>query len=118
MNRERARYPRHLDFIRQLPCVVCLNNIQTEACHLRASNADYGKVNPGVGRKPDDFWVNPLCGEHHREQHQMNELDFWASNKINAFELAMRLWEASGDFAKAEKIVLDTAEGRLCHDNA
>lgn len=112
---KRQRSPKHLEMIRQLPCVVCLDNISTEACHLRASSAEYGKVNPGVGQKPDDRWTTPLCGEDHREQHQMNELDFWGLHRINPFELALKLWDASGNYEEAERIVRDTAEGRLCH---
>lgn len=48
-----------------------------EAAHLRYTALAYGRKNPGMSRKSDDCWVNPLCAKHHREQHAMNEERFW-----------------------------------------
>lgn len=115
MNRQRQRSPKHLDMIRGLPCVVCLRENETEACHLRASDSRYGKVNPGLGRKADDKWTTPLCGDHHREQHSMNELRFWSSHGINPFQLALCLWGATGSHEIMERIVRETAQGEQCY---
>jgi hypothetical protein len=43
-----------------------------------------------MGEKSSDKWALPLCGKHHREQHSMNEREFWASYGIDPFALAMR----------------------------
>ena len=95
----------HLDFVRGLPCAVCGNNIQTEAAHLRAGDLLYGKRNTGRGEKPSDIWVLPLCGEHHREQHDQNESEFWRRHGINPFVLALSLTACSGDQETAETVI-------------
>jgi hypothetical protein len=86
----RIKDAKHLDYIRSLPCTICGDNTTTEAAHLRTSNIDLGKNDHGWGR-PSDKWVLPLCGRHHREQHTMNELKFWASYGIDPFLTAMKL---------------------------
>ena len=40
-----------------------------------------------MAEKPSDKWAVPLCNRHHREQHGMNEMDFWKCNGINPFVL-------------------------------
>ena len=97
----RQRQPRvhsagHLAFIRSLPCCICSNNIETEACHIRHSGPD--KPHAGIAQKPDDRWTVPMCGAHHRKQHSMNERAFWVSQGIDPLKLAVRLWGVSGDY--------------------
>lgn len=101
----RRRDEKHLDFIRSLPCVICRNNIETEACHIRFSDARIGKLNPGVGARPHDFFTVPLCGKHHREQHQGSEPKFWQSHNIDPILLALMLYAISGDSEEAERII-------------
>ena len=106
----RQRQPRerdeaHLQFIRQCPCLVCLNNIETEAAHVRFSDARAAKDNPGVGQKPDDGWTVPLCSSHHREQHSMGEVKFWDQKMIDPLFVAMALYLNSGDLEAAETII-------------
>ncbi len=91
----REKLDRHLNFIRGLPCLVCGNNIQTEACHVRMSDARIAKVNAGVGQKPDDFFCVPLCGEHHREQHTGSEPRFWQKHGVDPILYALRLWSVT-----------------------
>ena len=86
----RQKDARHLAWIRQQPCCICGDNTTTEAAHLRTSNIEIGKDDHGWGR-PSDKWALPLCGKHHREQHSMNEMDFWKCHGINPFILAMTL---------------------------
>lgn len=90
----RAKDAKHLNYIRSLPCCICGDNTSTEAAHLRTSNIEIGKDDHGWGR-PDDKWALPLCGKHHREQHSMNEMDFWECHGINPFILAMTLKRVS-----------------------
>ena len=95
MTELRQRQPRekdakYLEFIRSLPCCICGDNTTTEAAHLRTSNIEIGKDDHGWGR-PDDKWALPLCGKHHREQHTMNEMDFWRCHGKDPFLIAMTL---------------------------
>lgn len=106
----RFRQPRiedgkHLAFIRQCPCLVCLDNTATEACHIRFTDRRAAKDNPGVGQKPHDFWTVPLCGKHHREQHSMNEERFWDGAMIDPLFVAMALYLNTGDIEAAEAII-------------
>lgn len=106
----RQRSPRrhdekHLAFVRQLPCLVCLDNTATEAAHVRFSDTRAAKQNPGVGQKPSDWWVVPLCGKHHREQHTMNEEAFWDQAMIDPLFVAMALYLSSGDIDAGETII-------------
>ncbi len=103
--KNRVHDEKHLDFIRSLPCACCLNDIETEAAHLRVSSAAHGKVNPGVGCKPDDRWTIPLCGRHHREQHGGGELTFWNKHGIDPFKLSTDLWINTGDYAAGCRII-------------
>lgn len=88
----RERDERHLDFIRSQPCCICGDNTTTEAAHIRTSKIEIGKDDGGWGR-PSDKWALPLCGKHHREQHAMNEMKFWAMHGIDPFMLAISLKE-------------------------
>lgn len=91
----RQRQPRekdkkHLDFIRSQPCCICGDNTTTEAAHIRTSNPALGKDDFGWGR-PSDQWATPLCGAHHREQHTMAELKFWAKYGLDPFLIAIQM---------------------------
>jgi len=102
----RTRDDRHLAFIRQLPCLVCLDNTSTEACHVRFTDRRAAKFNPGMGQKPSDWWTVPMCGKHHREQHAGNEQDFWFNvHGIDPIAVAAWLYLVSGDYEAGEMIV-------------
>lgn len=102
--------PQHLERVRQLPCAVCLNPIETEAAHVRFSDARIGKTNPG-GKKPDDKFTVPLCSRHHREQHQMgDERAFWDKYNRDPILLALAIY-AADDHEEAERIVIGGCNG-------
>ena len=101
----RAENKDHLAFVRQLPCVCCHNNIETEAAHIRSGNREYGKRPTGKAEKPDDIWVLPLCGRCHRESHGINEVNYWNNKGINPWDMALRLFASSGDHELAEEII-------------
>jgi len=63
------RSRKHLIFISTQPCVLC-NATNVQSCHIRYAGA-------GMGLKPCDSFVVPMCVEHHTEQHSMNERLFW-----------------------------------------
>jgi hypothetical protein len=79
----------YLDYIRSQPCCICGEDTTVEAAHLRVGSINDDKPDTGMGEKSSDKWALPLCGKHHREQHAMNELEFWASYGINPFKLAL-----------------------------
>lgn len=104
------KYPRqhdekHLAFIRQMPCLICLNNVSTEAAHIRFSDARAAKVNSGVGAKPHDRWAVPLCGDHHKVQHSMGERRFWDEAMIDPLFVSMALYLNTGDHEAGETII-------------
>jgi hypothetical protein len=101
----REHNDRHLDFIRGLPCAVCGNPLATEAAHLRAGNLKYGKLPAGMQEKSSDKWALPLCSGHHREQHKVNEQQFWKACGINPWVLAMTLHNCSGDYTMATTVL-------------
>lgn len=104
------RHPRqhsdaHLKFIRTLPCIVCKNEHETEAAHIRFGDLRVAKPKAGIGEKPDDAFTLPLCGQCHRTQHGMNEKAFWGS--VDPVFYALALWRVSGDHERGTQIVLN-----------
>jgi hypothetical protein len=69
------------------------------------SDARIAKVNPGIGQKPHDFFTLPLCGNHHREQHAMNEAAFWSGYRIDPILLALAIYAVTGDAEEADRII-------------
>ena len=49
-----------------------------ECAHVRNGSG------AGMGQKPDDWRVVPLCSEHHRNQHIVGEQTFWKGIDIEA----------------------------------
>jgi hypothetical protein len=101
----RQKDDRHLEFIRSLPCLVCMNDIETEAAHLRAANRRWGKPYTGKQEKPHDMWTLPVCGRCHRKQHTMNEVQFWQERGIDPWGTALSLYAASGDHELAQEVI-------------
>ena len=88
----RERDESYLDYIRSQPCCLC-GGIDADAAHIRVGSINDGKRETGMGEKPSDRWAVPLCRRHHREQHSMNEMEFWLSYGIDPFALAMHFHE-------------------------
>ena len=105
IRRPRQKNDKHLDFIRGLPCAVCLNPTETEAAHVRYPDLRFGKRPTGKAEKPDDAFTVPLCGAHHREQHQQAERAWWDGYQIDPLMLALALYKVSGDHEAGERIV-------------
>lgn len=99
----------HLAFIRKLPSVLS-GAMGCEACHIRIGSALHRKKHTGMGQKPDDAWTLPLTPGEHKRQHSENELAFWRSYGIDPFELAIRLYEVSGDLEAGAKIIASARE--------
>ena len=94
----------HLDFIRQLPSVIS-GAYGCEAAHIRAGNPTYRKKRTGMQQKPDDCWTLPLTPSEHKEQHSINEMDFWREHNIDPFRLALDLYAVTGNNDRAREII-------------
>jgi len=97
----RIRTPKHLIWIRTLPCLISGREIGIEAAHVRYGDPRHNKRPTGMAERPDDRWAVPLCHQIHRTgpgaQHRANERVWWASRMIDPLAIAAALWNASGD---------------------
>lgn len=107
----------HLRFIRSLDCLVCHDNTGTQAAHIRFSDAAHGKVNAGVGAKPDDRYAVPLCGDCHYTQHATgSEQYYWKLVGIDPLLIAEQLYAVSGDHEAGCEIVENAQAGQMLCD--
>ena len=102
------RCPRHLAFVRGLPCLACgvsPDHGAIQAAHIRVGP---GSGKGGIGLKPGDDRVVPLCADCHRRQHDHGEPAFWSGLDIgDPLGLAARLFAATGDRTAARRLVFD-----------
>jgi hypothetical protein len=68
------------------------------------SDARIAKPETGIGRKPPDYFVVPLCGRHHRQQHEGSEREFWWCEQEPILK-ALALYAVSGDYEAGLQIV-------------
>jgi hypothetical protein len=95
--RDRKECPKFLAYLRTLPCVITHTRHNIHAAHIRFSDAASGKINPGIGKKPDDRHALPLCFELHtgdprKSQHSMSERGFWQRYGVDPIATADKLW--------------------------
>lgn len=95
----------HLDFIRGLHCLRCGDNTSVEAAHIRMADSRIAKPITGIGIKPDDRFVVPLCGRCHRGQHSRGERAWWQARQVDPVLVALALFSVSGDHDEGSKIV-------------
>lgn len=95
----KRKYPKHKAWLRTLPC--CVTGIQgyTEAAHIRYQTGG------GMGLKPHDKWCIPLSSGRHSYQHEIGEKRFWGSMIDDAKNLALKLFEISGDTDTAINLI-------------
>ena len=90
------RCPAHLQWVRGHECSVqnndCLGKV--EAAHVRDG------TDCGLGVKPSDIFVVPLCSWHHRQQHNVGEKQFEFRHKISMIDIAEDLTRRSPHRAK------------------
>lgn len=100
---------RHLKAVKSLPCTTCGSDPPSEAAHVRMGSRAHGKRPTGMGEKPSDKWVVPLCGYCHRNgrkaQHRMGERQFWLMHGIDPFPLCEALYAASPNIEQMIVIV-------------
>lgn len=97
--------PKHLAWIRTLSCLICGDQTSVEAAHVRYADPSVGKPESGMGRKPSDAFVVPLCSDCHREQHKGSEHAFWNHYRIDPNVVALALWHSSEDIEIATVIL-------------
>jgi hypothetical protein len=105
MRQPRIHSEKHLQFIRGCPCVVCGDNTSTEAAHVRYGSLRAAKRRTGMQEKPSDCWTVPLCGAHHRKQHEMGEVTFWTLHGRDPIFIAALLWLHTGNQEAAEQVI-------------
>lgn len=98
--RPRETAAAHLNFIRELPCLLC--GADSEAAHIRYGSLNHGKPGSGASEKPSDKYTVPLCPQHHRletnSQHGSgDEKGWWKQHGIDPIVISALLWQVSGD---------------------
>lgn len=85
----RWRSPAHLTFIRSFRCAFpgC-SGMPIEAAHVRLGSG------AGMGQRPDDHRVVPLCKHHHTSQHAQGEATFWHTYEIASGQTVDQLLDA------------------------
>ena len=101
----RVKSASHEEFVRALPCLICGDNTTTEAAHISYADMRYGKFGRGKGQKEESIWVVPLCGMHHRRQHEVGEKYFWITNGVDPCRVAAALFIRSQDYQTALQIL-------------
>lgn len=84
----RVRSPRHLARIRTLRCCV-------PYCPGQPIEAHHVRIGAGVGIKPSDDAVTPLCQFHHRQLHDTGRHTFEGRYAVDLSAIARRHAAAS-----------------------
>lgn len=100
------RAPKHLAFLRKLPCVVTgYVGHGIEAAHIRLG------TNGGTGMKPGDDWAIPMWRDEHRKQHE-GEASYWGNRLDKVKELAQNLYDNTGDVETCLRLIRDFKNDR------
>lgn len=78
---------KHQKFVASFPCVVCGNDTQVQACHIR-SIPKVGNIGKGIR---DCRFLIPMCFTCHSIQHNIGELKFFELYNINPILISMKL---------------------------
>jgi hypothetical protein len=102
----RERDEAYLKLVRKLPCLRCGSNLCI-AAHVRMSAPGESPV--GIGTKPDDSRVLPLCEWCHTNgmdaQHRVGETAFYSELGIDPIKLAKKLYAAKPDISAMQMII-------------
>ncbi|MEM6903473.1 MAG: hypothetical protein AAF556_09580 [Pseudomonadota bacterium] len=105
------RDPRHLAFVRQLPCLACGVDYGIHAAHIRFDSG------AGMGMKPGDNRVVPLCYLHHTEgpdaQHRSGEREWWRRRNINPISVAEHLYDRTGQLNYCRGYIIELSAHAL-----
>ena len=95
---------KHQKFVASFPCVVCGNDTQVQACHIR-SIPKVGNVGKGIR---DCRFLIPMCFTCHSIQHNIGELKFFELYNINPILISMKL----ASISPCKKINQSKQEGK------
>ena len=107
---KRIQRPGYLALVRRCPCLACDADPAGEAAHLR--KAAPGKLITGMGIKPDDLWVLPLCRVCHELQHTIGEPEFWGELGIDPIALALTLSAEQHSIEQMRTVIFAAREKR------
>lgn len=105
--------PKHLAFIRQMPCCVCMEcrpNVIIDPHHLKSGPANDER---GVYLKATDKWAIPVCRIHHDMVEHIGsrkETQFFFDAGVDPHDLALSLWNATGDLERMVSILIAQRE--------
>lgn len=100
---KRVKDADHGNRLRQLSCLRCGARDGLQAAHIRRTCLRLGKRNPGIGQKPHDWFMVPLCFRCHEMQHKVGETNFWP-DVFEALAVAQALYLAE-DHEAREQII-------------
>jgi hypothetical protein len=90
---QRIDSPKHLAYIRTLPCHVQQDDEHCNGAPVHAHHLTIIKGERGVSQKAGDNHTLPLCSLHHRTLHNIGEKTFWKNWGVDAIEESKKLWE-------------------------
>lgn len=93
------RSPKHLAFIRTLPCIIRGSVGDVEAAHIRSGS------DGGMGMKPSDSYVVPLHFYEHKIQHDQGEKAFFGERLPHVISLSQSLYENTGNRQKCIELI-------------
>ena len=96
---KRLEDKRHLQFIRELPCVACLSHAPNQAHHVLT-----GTVR-GMGLKAPDSECVPLCPTCHHNVHHVHGDECMVIG-FSPIGLAKELYKASGNHTAAKILIV------------
>lgn len=100
---------KYYKFLRTLSCAKCgatHHHEPIQVCHIRIGSC------AGIGRKPDDDRVIPMCHNCHRHSHQIGELSFY-DDVFKAQKLARDLYEIYHDVDKETRSQKNSSDSKL-----
>lgn len=84
-----VRDKKYRQWISEQPCVACGRIATDDMPNIPAHQRDIG--DGGMGLKPGDNWLLPLCNDCHHEEHRGNK-SFWnARHWINRYQRIINL---------------------------
>lgn len=103
----REKNAAYLELVRECQCLRC-GRWPVQAAHVRMSAP--GETPVGIGRKPDDARVLPLCESCHLTsldaQHRRGEVEFYGELGVDPLALAKKLYAAKPDVGAMKMVIM------------
>lgn len=111
---------KHLDFIRSLPCCVCMSHGPSDPHHLKGGPAS-GPGERCMFRRSTDQWAVPVCRVHHevvQPVHGQSERSLFRELGIHdVYGMASALFKApKKDPEAGRRIILANRREVICDD--